>query len=99
MNIIHSLQLEKEPASVATSGRTFEFQGETEIKETLDRKSKYKERARKYKQLLRKRDKEIMDLVIEGKDLRIRLDKSIRKQQELKARLKGEVVSLKDELQ
>lgn len=38
---------------------------------TLAKKDKYKERAKKYKQILRKRDKEIMDLIVEAKDARM----------------------------
>lgn len=37
-------------------------------RDTLGKKNKYKERAKKYKAILRKRDKEVMDLIIETKD-------------------------------
>ena len=37
-------------------------------REAVAKKNKYKERARKYKAMLRKRDKEIMDLIIEAKE-------------------------------
>ena len=43
-------------------------------KQTLLKKAKYKDRATKYKQLLRKRDKEIMDLIVEAKDTRQQLE-------------------------
>lgn len=37
----------------------------------MTKKNKYKERSKKYKQLLRKRDKEILDLIVESKDARL----------------------------
>lgn len=57
-------------------------------KEVLSKKHKYKDRAKKYKNLLRKRDKEIMDLVVESKDLRTKLDKDHSKHSKLKDKLK-----------
>ena len=47
--------------------------------QTLNKKNKYRERAKKYKQILRKRDKEIMDLIVEAKDARIGLEKEHKK--------------------
>jgi len=43
-------------------------------KATASKKNRYKERARKYKQLLRKRDQEIMDLIVEAKEARLQLE-------------------------
>ena len=46
------------------------MQLEQELKATFNKKKKYKEKARKYRAILKKRDGEIMDLVVEGKELR-----------------------------
>ena len=43
----------------------------------IDKKNKYKERAKKYKGLLRKRDQEIMELIVEVKEVRTFLDKEV----------------------
>jgi hypothetical protein len=69
------------------------------VKDLHQKKQKYKERAKKYKQLLRKRDKEIMELVIQGKELKGDLDKERRRNQEMKETLKNEVSMIKDDLQ
>ena len=49
--------------------------------------------------MLRKRDKEIMDLIIEGKSLRTQLDHGHFQQDEMKQNLRGEINQIKDDLQ
>lgn len=63
------------------------------------KRRKYKERAKKYKALLSKRDIEIMDLVVENKELRSQMERDMKKHQDVKHKLKNELMFLKEEMQ
>ena len=65
----------------------------------VTRKKEYKNWARRYKQMLRKRDKEIMDMIIEGKSLRQKIEQDHFSQEEMKQNLRNEINLIKDDLQ
>lgn len=69
LNIINSLQSKldtKKRANISDNRQEIE----SLYQAAITKKNKYKERFKRYKHLLRKRDQEIMDLVIESKELR-----------------------------
>ena len=75
------------------------MQFEAQIKGINEKRKKYKDKARKYKTILKKRDMEMMDLVVECKELKSTLEKESKKYQEVKNRLKNEIVIMKDDFE
>ena len=71
---------------------------EAEVKENLEKRKRYKDKAKKYKVLLRKRDKEIMDLAIESKELKGQLERDHKKSHDMKSKMKQELALVKDEM-
>ena len=76
-----------------------QVQFEAQIKGINEKRKKYKDKARKYKTILKKRDMEMMDLVVECKELKSTLEKESKKYQEVKNRLKNEIVIMKDDFE
>jgi uncharacterized protein YeaO (DUF488 family) len=56
------------------------------------------DKAKKYRTLLRKRDKEVMDLVVESKELRTTVEKEHKKYSDFRSKHSLEINNLKDDL-